>query len=227
LGLVLGLDLRGGAHLVYQAQSPTNVDVVFSEPFSQDDVEEALVAMGYPTTVIAVFNMEQFSLDIPGLPVGRAEQFVKDLEEQLVTVTEFSESREGRTRLEIRIKDPPNETQVAEAIHGAGFQDAIVTTMMSQAFRVENIPEFTAEQQDSLWDALDQIFPLLDFQLGLIDEEVQARVLFRSIPEEVSFEEALADLGHGRRVVITHDGKNFSTTVGTLDEAERCRLRKH
>ena len=38
LGLKLGLDLRGGGHLVYQAESGTKIDVVFSESVTSEDI---------------------------------------------------------------------------------------------------------------------------------------------------------------------------------------------
>ena len=42
LGLKLGLDLRGGGHLVYQADTGTHLDVIFDEPVEAKDINLAL-----------------------------------------------------------------------------------------------------------------------------------------------------------------------------------------
>ena len=42
LGLKLGLDLRGGGHLVYQADTGTNIVVAFTDPIRPGEVTEAL-----------------------------------------------------------------------------------------------------------------------------------------------------------------------------------------
>ena len=47
LGLKLGLDLRGGGHLVYQADTGTRFDITFAEDTSVAAVEEALNAATY------------------------------------------------------------------------------------------------------------------------------------------------------------------------------------
>lgn len=47
LGLKLGLDLRGGGHLVYQADTGTRFDITFAEDTSVAAVEEALTAATY------------------------------------------------------------------------------------------------------------------------------------------------------------------------------------
>jgi len=47
LGLKLGLDLRGGGHLVYQADTGTRTDVTFSQPVSVELVNGALAERGF------------------------------------------------------------------------------------------------------------------------------------------------------------------------------------
>ncbi len=45
LGLKLGLDLRGGGHLVYQADTGARIELVFTEPVEAAVIEEALDAL--------------------------------------------------------------------------------------------------------------------------------------------------------------------------------------
>ncbi len=46
LGLKLGLDLRGGGHLVYQADTGTRIEIAFTEPAEAVVIEEALESLG-------------------------------------------------------------------------------------------------------------------------------------------------------------------------------------
>ena len=45
LGLKLGLDLRGGGHLIYQADTGTRFDVTFLDPITSQEVAEALAEL--------------------------------------------------------------------------------------------------------------------------------------------------------------------------------------
>ena len=47
LGLKLGLDLRGGGHLVYQADTGTRIVVTFSEPMSAGELNQALEGLSF------------------------------------------------------------------------------------------------------------------------------------------------------------------------------------
>ncbi len=56
LGLKLGLDLRGGGHLVYQADTETRVDVVFGEEITATQIVDAANAISIPISVKAKGN---------------------------------------------------------------------------------------------------------------------------------------------------------------------------
>ena len=56
LGLKLGLDLRGGGHLVYQADTETRVDVVFGEEITATQIVEAAYEISIPISVKAKGN---------------------------------------------------------------------------------------------------------------------------------------------------------------------------
>ena len=46
VGLLLGLDLKGGAHLVYSAEQTVNVNMVLDEPKSEQEVKRTLDSLG-------------------------------------------------------------------------------------------------------------------------------------------------------------------------------------
>ena len=56
LGLKLGLDLRGGGHLVYQADTETRVDVVFGEEITATQIVDAATEISIPISVKAKGN---------------------------------------------------------------------------------------------------------------------------------------------------------------------------
>ncbi|MYC33371.1 MAG: protein translocase subunit SecD [Chloroflexi bacterium] len=69
LGLKLGLDLQGGAHLVYQAQTGTTLAVTFPDDVEVDAeaVQEALAGADYQATVNQVGGGASFEIDGPYL----------------------------------------------------------------------------------------------------------------------------------------------------------------
>ena len=56
LGLKLGLDLRGGGHLVYQADTETRVNVVFGEEITATQIVDAAYEISIPISVKAKGN---------------------------------------------------------------------------------------------------------------------------------------------------------------------------
>ncbi len=66
LGLKLGLDLRGGGHLVYQTDTGTRFDVTFAEPTSAADIAQALQEARFGEEELAI---EGFSI-LPRSPTS-------------------------------------------------------------------------------------------------------------------------------------------------------------
>ena len=69
LGLKLGLDLQGGAHLVYQAQTGTTLAVTFADDAEVDAqaVEDALAGADYEANVVQIGGGPSFEVDGPYL----------------------------------------------------------------------------------------------------------------------------------------------------------------
>ena len=69
LGLKLGLDLQGGAHLVYQAQTGTTLAVAFADDVAVDvaAVQEALAGADYEANVAQIGDGPSFEVDGPYL----------------------------------------------------------------------------------------------------------------------------------------------------------------
>ena len=65
LGLKLGLDLQGGAHLVYQAQTGTTLAVTFPDDVEVDTeaVQEALAGADYQANVVQIAGGQSFEIE--------------------------------------------------------------------------------------------------------------------------------------------------------------------
>ena len=233
LGLVLGLDLKGGTHLVYQAQSPATIDVTFADPLPEEDLKAALDDMGFTASNITAFSKEAFSLDVPDLPAEQVEAFVQGLEDGLGTKAEFSDEREERTKLELRIKDAPNEASVTEVVQGLGYSAATVTTLGSQLFAVDGLPpldELGQDAETALRDALGELFPLDTLrslsELRAFQDEEGIAIFFEPLPDERTIGVALGNLGYPGALVLNLDGKNFTVTLEALDDEARNQVQE-
>ena len=94
LGLKLGLDLQGGAHLVYQAETGTTLAVTFPDDVEADveAVEDALADADYEGVVNQVGGGPSFEIDGPYLAPEPREAVRLALVENIGEPTEFVNS---------------------------------------------------------------------------------------------------------------------------------------
>ena len=111
LGLKLGLDLRGGGSLIYQADTGTRIDVKFREPIDHQLVVEALQELRYGEDELA---FEDFTL------LSRDPQRVRIktvlLDEEDPRLTEFEETTATRLEnietVQFDFVEPPTDEQM-------------------------------------------------------------------------------------------------------------------
>ena len=90
LGLKLGLDLRGGGQLIYQADTGTRLDLTFQEPINPELVEQALQSLGFGEDESA---FGEFSLEVTGgIPALISQISAELLEEDDPRVEEFEQT---------------------------------------------------------------------------------------------------------------------------------------
>ncbi len=220
LGLVLGLDLRGGAHLVYEAESPVQIDVTFENPISEERLRAGLSGMELGALAITSFTREEFSIDVPSLPQEGVDSFLQDLERDVGSIREFTTEREDRTRLDITLVDPPEQDAVSQAIADLGHANASVAAVLPHIFTVDGLPALDAETEQAMRDALESIHPLNALQTAPVegeDDASQAIIYFIPLPEEGELETALDALGYSRARIVNVDGKTFSAYLPSLD----------
>ena len=95
LGLKLGLDLRGGGHLVYQADSGTRLDIVFDLPVEAEEINLALADAGIPVSTETVsptgetVSPTSYRVRAPLLTGEQRELARKTLESEIGTLDSF------------------------------------------------------------------------------------------------------------------------------------------
>ncbi len=217
LGLVLGLDLRGGAHLVYEAERPVKIDITFEKAITEAELKNGLADLDLGSVAITAFDSEEFSLDVPGITQDGVNAFMQDLQSEIGTVREFTSDIEDRTRLNVSLVDAPSQDAVTQVIKQLGYADVEVANVFALIFTVDNLPAIDEDAENAMRDALEAFFPLDDLRVITEDDLTQAVIFFTPLPEERDFEFALSGLGHPNARIVNVDGKNFTATLSSLD----------
>ena len=88
LGLKLGLDLRGGGHLVYQADTATRVEVVFGEALTAKQITDAANELKIPVLVKSKGN-NVFGITSDNLDADTRDRLEKGLKEKFDSLETF------------------------------------------------------------------------------------------------------------------------------------------
>src|SRR5918992_2303845 len=92
LGLKLGLDLRGGAHLVYQADVGTQIDVTFGRAVSEADAQAVIEGLGFEDFEVQSQDNNTLQIGIPLLDDARRQELRAALEERFGATENFQVS---------------------------------------------------------------------------------------------------------------------------------------
>jgi len=102
LGLRLGLDLRGGAHLVYQADTGTTIKATFTEELNNQITQEVIDGMGFSTSEVTFPEPMQVIIKVPTLNA-----------EQLIELREVLELQYGEAEVfDVDETAPPTSEQM-------------------------------------------------------------------------------------------------------------------
>jgi preprotein translocase subunit SecD len=92
LGLKLGLDLRGGAHLVYQADVGTQIDVTFGQAVSEADTQAVIEGLGFEDFEVQSQDNNTLQIGTPLLDDARRQELRAALEERFGAIENFQVS---------------------------------------------------------------------------------------------------------------------------------------
>ena len=177
LGLKLGLDLMGGGHLVYQADTGTRFDVTFEEPLTQVSVEETFGDLRFGEEELA---LEEFTVGSRGTNLAQIVHISTDLlDEDDPRVTNFQESVEAKlgtiTSLRVINADPGTRFDLI-------FMDLITTQEVIDALEeIRFGEEELALENFSVDDSLGST--RYHMKTGILDEDDPRREGFQETVE--------------------------------------------
>ena len=158
LGLKLGLDLSGGGHLVYQADTGTRIEVGFVDPTRGVVIDRALEGLG-----VADYDLRQLDDRTYTITTDLLEDAVKEgLEEAIVfSQVEFSFDPE------LELPETPTVSDVVEEQELADYQ--VEQTGVDNFYRVTTTSVLDEGQQGELQDALGEgIGEVTDFSVETV-----------------------------------------------------------
>ncbi|MBF8267428.1 MAG: Protein translocase subunit SecD [Dehalococcoidia bacterium] len=142
LGLTLGLDLKGGSHLVYQAQ-PEEGESVTSEQMDGviRTIERRVNAFGVTEPVIQRIGGDRVLVQLPGIGVARANvTFLEDVE----------------------------TSALRSVLSDMGRPDTVIDKKGDRTFTLE-LPSLKAGERELIQQALQKAFPSIVLRLTFLD----------------------------------------------------------
>ena len=215
LGLKLGLDLSGGGHLVYQADTGSRFDVTLLEPANSEDVASALDGFRFGDEQVALEDFQVFPRD--------ARLVLREVVDTSAITVEAEEtpSGEGEPAAESPEGEPADVE--GEPEEGAGDEEPeepqLETIEVASVFQIR-MPLLAADDprrtglRDALEDALGQVDLFQVQDIGHPDASQMQGVL-ENITRRVNrfgTEEPIIQIFGEDRIIVQLPGASGSTT---------------
>ncbi len=216
LGLKLGLDLSGGGHLVYQADTGSRFDVTLLEPADLENIAAAFDGFRFGDEELALEDYQIFPRDV---------DFIQREVEAISAVVTEGEAVEGEAVADG--EEPPAEGEQASDGEGAeGEADAeepqepeLVTVAVASTFQVRT-PLLSPDDprrtglRDSIEDGLGQVDLFQVTDIGHPDASQMAGVLDNITRRVNRFgtEEPIIQIFGDDRIIVQLPGASGSTT---------------
>ena len=216
LGLKLGLDLSGGGHLVYQADTGSRFDVTLLEPADLENIAAAFDGFRFGDEELALEDYHIFPRDV---------DFIQREVEAISAVVTEGEAVEGEAVADG--EEPPAEGEQASDGEGAeGEADAeepqepeLVTVAVASTFQVRT-PLLSPDDprrtglRDSIEDGLGQVDLFQVTDIGHPDASQMAGVLDNITRRVNRFgtEEPIIQIFGDDRIIVQLPGASGSTT---------------
>ena len=158
LGLKLGLDLSGGGHLVYQADTGTRIEVGFVDPARGVVIDRALESQG-----VTDYDLRQLDDRTYIVTTDLLEETAKEGLEEAIIFSQIEFSFDP----ELELPEEPTVTDVVEEQELADFQ--VEQTGVDNFYRVTTTAVLDEGQQNELRVALeDEIAEVTDFSVETV-----------------------------------------------------------
>ena len=156
LGLKLGLDLSGGGHLVYQADTGTRIEVGFADPTRGIVVEEALDGLGITDYEVRPLDDRTYIVITDLL-----EDATKEGIEEAITYTQVEFSLDP----DLDLSESEGVTEVAQDQELANYQ--VEQTGSDNFYRITTTSSLDEDRQEELETALaESIGELVEFSVA-------------------------------------------------------------
>ncbi len=156
LGLKLGLDLSGGGHLVYQADTGTRIEVGFADPTRGIVVEEALDGLGITDYEVRPLDDRTYIVITDLL-----EDATKEGIEEAITYTQVEFSLDP----DLDLSESEGVTEVAQDQELANYQ--VEQTGSDNFYRITTTSSLDEDRQEELETALaESVGELVEFSVA-------------------------------------------------------------
>ncbi len=158
LGIKLGLDLSGGGHLVYQAQTGTRIEVGFEDPTRSVIVESALDGQGLTDYETRTLDDRSFVVN-----TGLLDNSVKEGLQESITFSQIEFSFDP----ELELPEDDGVTAIVQDMELANHQ--VEDTGIDNFFRVTTTTILDDEQQEELATRLaEDVGEVSDFTVEVV-----------------------------------------------------------
>ena len=218
-GLKLGLDLSGGGHLVYQADTGSRFDVILLEPADLEDIAASLERFRFGEEELALEDYQVFPRDVE--LVQREVEAVSS-----ITVGEESTAEDGEASTEGEdTAAEGGDAAEAEPVEEEPVEPQLVTVAVASSFQIRT-PLLSADDprrtglRDSIEDALGQVDQFQVTDIGHPDASQMQGVLDNITRRVNRFgtEEPIIQIFGEDRIIVQLPGASGSTTELTFTD---------
>ncbi len=210
LGLTLGLDLKGGTHLMYKADLPDEVRVAFGEDVEQSQLQDVLDDLEQPKAIIANREFSISNLALEEL----AQERLRETLGQLSRVETFNA---GDDAVEVIFLNVPNQADLRSVIDQLRYIEATIESADRTLFTISQLPALEEEAEEELRAALEELVPLHAFD---VSDDGVLEVIFQSAPDQADLQGVLDQLEYTDATIEGADKTVF--TIGNLSLVEKA-----
>ena len=130
LGLRLGLDLQGGSHLMYQADLPDKVEVVFQDPVEESQIRDLLGEVGQTRATVAVKSFEVSDLSLEKV----AQDQLREALGEFSPIEDFELVSTGDRSVAVLFGDEVEEAGLRQVLEDLGHTEATLLSPDQKSF---------------------------------------------------------------------------------------------
>ena len=216
LGLTLGLDLKGGSHLMYQADLPDQVILTFQDTVEESQLRKLLDDLGQTRADVTKreFSIRELALE------EKAQGELREALEELIPIEAFIVSGDV---LDVTFQDTLGEAEVRAVLDELGFGEATIQSSDQKKYTIGGL--LLAERaQEELTRALeDELAPTLIEDFVVSGDVLD--VTFGDTLDEADLRSVLDRIGYPEATIHSPEQRRYTILKLSLDETAQQKLR--